>query len=216
MGLVEVARDDLEFPNLLLDWPTPSQHQVILKLEIGDEAKNNIAYSAEVAIQVDNTAPTVNVNQLAWKFVGEDDSALRNLFGIPCPKILRGTVPKDVELVFEVTVSAHHLRDASIYTHGCGSGDFVPKTDPIDPLDKPSHWHENGLDNSVVLHQRYKLVASTSMEGSYWFYCHAHTRAMNPSGADGGNHWPTPDWNYDPDIYIWVQPWYAIAVINRD
>jgi hypothetical protein len=209
---VQVARNDLEFPNLLLDWSTPPLGQVILKLEISNVAKHHIAYSDNVAIQVDNTAPTVNVNQLAWKFVGEPDSALRNLFGIPCPKIPRGAIPKDIELVFEVSVSANHLRDSRILTHGCGSGDFMPI---LDPLNRPNHWYVNGLDNSVVLHQRYKLD-HTALEGSYWFYCHAHTRAMNPSGADGGNHLPTPDWNFDPDGYIWVEPWYAIAVINRD
>jgi hypothetical protein len=209
---VQVARDDLAFPNLLLDWPTPPLGKVILKLETGDAAKNHIAYSSTVAIQVDNTAPTVSVTQLAWKFVGEPDSALRNLFGIPCPRIRRGTVPKDVELVFEVNVSAQHLRNASIHTRGCGSGNFVPEADP---LNDSSHWHTSGSDNTELLHQRYTLD-HTAMEGSYWFYCHAHTRAMNPSGADGGNQLPTPDWNYDPGGYIWVEPWYGIAVIDGD
>jgi hypothetical protein len=209
---VQVARHDLEFPNLLLDWPTPSLGKIILKLEIGNAAKNHIAYSDNVAIQVDNTAPTVSVTQLAWKFVGEPDSALRNLFGIPCPRIHRGMVSRDVELVFDVNVSAHHLRDARLRTVGCGSGDFVPTSDPHN---NPSHWHVSGSDNTVRLYQRYTLD-HTAMEGSYWFNCHAHTRAMNPSGADGGNQLPTPDWNYDPDGYIWVDPWYAIAVINGD
>jgi hypothetical protein len=205
---VQVARQDLEFPNLLLDWPTPSLGQVVLKLDVGDAAKAIVATSSLVAFQVDNTAPTVTFTQLAWRFIGENDSQLRSLLGIPCPTIHRGTTPQDIELVFEVTVQANHLRDASLGASGCGSGVFAPIADPAN---KPSHWHTSGSDNNVTLHQRYQL-SHTALEGAYSFDCEANSRAMNPSGADGGNLLPT-DWNYDP-IYIYVIPSIGVAVIN--
>ncbi|HEU5048413.1 MAG TPA: hypothetical protein VFT64_11300 [Rickettsiales bacterium] len=203
-----VNRTDLEFPNLLLDWPTPGLGKSILKLEIGNASKANIAYSNPVAVQTDNTAPAVIFTQLAWKFVGEPDSALRNLLGIPCPTIHRGATPKAIELVFEVSVTAHHLRDASIGTSGCGGGVFAPVADP---LNNPSHWHTSVLDNSTLLHQRYQLDAS-ALEGAYSFGCTANSRAMNPSGADGGNNVP-PDWFYDP-VYIHVDPSIGVAVVD--
>jgi len=206
-----VLRQDLEFPNLLLDWPTPSLGQSILKLETSDTAKAHLAYSANVAIQVDNTRPSVNFAKLAWKFIGEPDSALRNLLGNPCPTIRRGTVPQNIELVFEASVSANHLRDAYIYTHGCGSGGFAQK--PGDPLNNPNHWHTSTLDNAVMLHQRYTLDA-LALEGSYTFACRANSRAMNPSGADGGNHVP-PNWYYDP-VYLYSHPSFGVAIINGD
>lgn len=207
---VQVARQDLEFPNLLLDWPTPALGQVVLKLEVGDAAKATIAASSLVAFQVDNTAPSVTYTQLKWKFVGEDDSQLRSLLGIPCPTIHRGAPPRAIELVFEVSVQAHHLRDANLGVGGCGGGNFAPIADPAN---RPSHWHTNPADNNVVLYQRYQL-ASGALEGAYSFACRANSRAMNPSGADGGNLLPT-DWNYDP-IYIYSHPSIGVAVINAN
>jgi len=208
-----VPRQLLMYPNLLLHWPTPYLAQIILKLETGDGAKQHLAYSADVAIQGDNTTPTVQFSRWAWKFVGDDDSTLRDLWGIPCPTIRRGAVPRDIELVLEVTASAPHLRDASIYTYGCGSGAFVPypTPEPSPPVNHPSHWHTNINDNATLLHQRYRLDHS-ALEGAYTFACLASSRAMNPSGADGGQLAPTL-WNYDP-VYIYTNPAIAVAVIN--
>ena len=172
----QVARQDLEFPNLLLDWPTPPLGQVILKLEVGDAAKATIAASSLVAFQVDNTAPSVVYTQLKWKFVGEDDSQLRSLLGIPCPTIHRGAPARDIELVFEVSVQAHHLRDANLGISGCGGGSFAPIADPAN---KPTHWHTNPADNNVILYQRYQL-SSGALEGAYSFACRANSRAINP------------------------------------
>jgi hypothetical protein len=205
-----VLRSNLEFPNLLMDWPTPSLGKSILKIEIGNASKANIAFSADVAVQTDNTAPSVNFAQLAWKFVGEPNSSLRNLLGVPCPTIHRGAVPKSIELVFEASVSAHHLRDATIGTSGCGGGIFAKIADPLN-LD--AHWHSSVLDNSVLLHQRYRLDA-TALEGAYSFSCIANSRTMNPSGADGGNNVP-PDWFYDP-VYRYTNPSIGVAVVDVD
>lgn len=209
-GGTAVDRADLAFPNLLMSWPTPLKGKQVLTLEIADAGKVPIAQSAAVALQTDNTAPEIHFSQLSWKFVGEPDSALRNLLGVPCPTIRRGVVPQPIELVFSVQVSALHLRDASLGTGGCGGGAFAPIDDP---LNKSSHWHSTVMDNTVLLYQRYRLEA-TALQGAYSFSCTAASRAMNPSGADGGNNVP-PDWFYDP-IYIYRIPSLGLAVVNVD
>ncbi len=202
-----VPRNTLEFPNLVLDWPTPGLGQSILKIEIGDASKASLGFSLNVAIQSDNTAPSVLYTRLAWKFVGEPDSALRNLLGIPCPTIHRGATPKDIEVVFQASISAHHLRDASIWPSGCGGGSFVLESGTT------SHWHTTVADNAVVLEGRYRLSAA-ALEGAYSFNAIANSRAMNPSGADGGNLLPT-DWYYDP-VYIYSNPSLGVAVVNEN
>jgi hypothetical protein len=214
---VPVPRNTLLDPSLLLIWPTPTLGKAVLKIETADAAKNVIGESDPVSIQGDNIAPLVTVTKLAWKIAGEDDSAWRNLVGIPCASIRRGSSPKDIDLVFEVTVSAPHLRDASLSTSGCGSGNFVAISDP---LHRSQHWHTAVTENSVVLYQRYKLD-STAMEGAYWVSCHAHSRSINPSEEanpyllDGAPD-SLNDWNYDPKDFIYVEPWYGIAIINGD
>jgi len=190
---------------MVLEWPTPPLDQSLLKIEIGDAGKNVIGSSATVAIQTDNTVPTVLFNRLAWKFAGEGDGALRNLLGIPCPTIHRGATPQDIEVVFEVTVSANHLRDALIGTSGCGGGSFALQSGTT------AHWHTSVADNSVFLHGRYSLN-HTALEGAYRFGCTANSRAMNPSGADGGHLLPR-DWYYDP-VYIYTNPSIGVAVVN--
>src|SRR5262249_33581622 len=138
---------------------------------------------------------------------GEGDSQLRNLLGLPCPTIRRGTTARDVEVVFQVTASADRLRDAWISTSGCNGGSFCLISGPT------SHWHPSVLDNSVTLTGRYTLVAG-ALEGAYGFHAFAASCAMNPSGADGGNLVP-PDYFYDP-LYIYVQPSIPVAVVNEN
>lgn len=207
-GGTTVSRSALEFPNLLMDWPTPTLGKQVLRLEIADATKTHIAFSPVIGVQTDNTAPDINVTRLGWKFAGEPDSALRNLLGMPCPTIRRGAAPQTIELVFSVAVSANHLRNARLDTSGCGGGAF---TAVPDPSNHPDHWHGSVLDNTVLLYQRYRLDA-TALQGAYTFSCTATSRAMNPSGADGGNNVP-PDWFYDP-IYIYRAPSFGIAVVN--
>lgn len=208
--LTAVPRNTLEFPNWILDWPTQNG-KTIFKIELGDAGKNHISYSADVAIVGDNTAPNPLFTQLAWKFVGEPESALRNLLGIPCPLIQRGTIPRDIEVVFEVQVSAIHLRDTSLATSGCGGGSFSEVT--TDPLNNNSHWYTVATDNTVLLHQRYTLDHG-ARPGCYSFSCFAASRAMNPSGADGGN---ILGWDYDtnPPNLIYVDPSISVAVVNE-
>jgi hypothetical protein len=205
-----VPRASLEFPNLLLDWPTPASEKSLLKIELGDNSKNHISESTAVAIVSDNTRPNISLTNLSWKYVGEPDASLRNLTG-DCPMIQRGAVPQDIEVVFEVFVSAQHLRDASLGTSGCGGGSFFGIADAAN---KPAHWHQTVLDNSETLHQRYRLNAA-SKPGCYSFECTANSRSMNPSGADGGNLLPTPDWFYDP-VYLYSLLVKSVAVVNEN
>ena len=197
--------------NMVLEWPTPTLGKYVLKIEVADAGKNVLpAASNVVAIQVDNTAPTVIFTTLAWKFGTEADSALslpsRNLL-VPCPTIRRGNPARDIEIQFDVLVSAQHLRDASLFSFGCGGGSFGIKAPP--PTSVTSHWHETVGDNSVALSGRYTLAAG-ALEGSYGLGCTADSRAMNPSGADGGH---LADWLYDV-VYVLVQPQVNIAIIN--
>ena len=205
-----IPRASLILPQLVFQWPTPALQKTKLRIELGNNAKGHLAYSAEVAIQSDNTSPDLHYTKLSWKYAGEPDAALRNLVGLSCPMIKRGATPKDIELVFEVHVTASHLRDASLGTYGCGGGAFSPVADPAN---KPSHWHSTVFDNTVTLYQRYSLSAN-SLPGCYSFNCRANSRSMNPSGADGGNLLPT-DWFYDP-LEIYTHQSKPIAVVNED
>jgi len=201
--------DQFELGNMVLEWPTPLLGKYLLKVELGDLNKNVLPNSATVAIQVDNTAPTVIFDTLRWKFASEPESAFnladRDLT-VPCPTIHRGSTPQDVEVQFNVSVSAHHLRDAFIYTAGCGGGsaNLLPN-----PPSNTSHWHENVADNAVFLTGRYSIPAS-DLEGAYTFGCRANSRAMNPAGSDNGH---LLDWLYDP-VYLGSQPEIRVAVVN--
>lgn len=214
-----VPRQALEFPNLVFDWSTPTLGQVILKVETGNAAKAHLAFSANVPFQVDNTAPTIQVTRLAWKFAGEPDGALRNLLGASCPTIHRHVSPADIELVFEAQVFANHLRDAGLGASGCATDSavvdahFDPVSVMVDPLTRPYHWHTSAADNTVLLHQRYTLAAAAP-EGAYTFACGANSRAVNPDGAQGENLVP-PDWNTNP-VYLSANRSIAVAVVNAN
>lgn len=211
-GWYDVLPDPTAFhpARMLLEWPTPSLGRYVLRLEIGDGSKNVINTSASVALQVDNTNPTVIFNTLKWKFSTEPDAAFdfagRNLLAGPCPTIRRGATPQAVDVQFQVTVSAQHLRNGYIYTITCGSGALAPLSIPTPHT---SHWHETVADNSEVLHGRYR-IAEGHAEGAYRFGCRANSRAMNPAGSDNGH---LLDWLYDP-VYAYVHPEIHVAVVN--
>ncbi|MCC6317015.1 MAG: hypothetical protein IT361_04915 [Gemmatimonadaceae bacterium] len=194
---------------MLIEWPTPSIGKNVLKVETGDGAKTPLAASAPVSIQVDNTAPNITYNKLSWRFVGEADSAFdlpgRNLL-VPCPVIRRGSPAQDIEVQFEATVSAAHLRNAYIYSSGCGGGAFsLVGSAP----NHTSHWHTDVNDNSELLYGRYAL-SSGALEGCYGFNAIANSRAMNPAGSDNGH---LVDWIYDP-VYIYSHPGVSVSVVN--
>jgi len=206
-----IPRNILELPTLIFVWPTPLMQKTILRIQLGNNAKAHISYSAPVAVVSDNTYPTVNYTKWSWKYAGETDSALRNLLGIACPMIKRGSVPKDIEVVFEVNISANHLLNAYLSTSGCGGGNFVPLADTAN---NPDHWHQTVLDNSEVLYQRYFLSAG-SLPGCYSFITWAGSRAINPAGINGENLIPTPDWHVD-EVFRYVNPHIVVAVVNEN
>ena len=197
-----------QFGNMVLEWPTPTLGRVELRIDVVDATMAPIASSAIVAIQVDNTQPSATFDRLRWKFSGEGDSAFdlpdRDLL-VHCPVIRRGVAAQTIEVQFDVSVSAHHLRDAHLYARDCGDGSFTL----ISPAANTEHWHENTSDNAVLLSGRYQLLGSVH-EGSYGFGCQSISRAMNPSGGDGGH---LLDWFYDP-VYSYVQPEVEIAIVN--
>ncbi len=193
---------------MVIEWPTPTLGKRVLKIEVGDASKAVLQSSAPVALRLDNTTPTVVFNTLAWKFSTEPDSAFylpgRDLL-VTCPTIRRGASPQDIEVQFDALVSANHLRDASIGSFGCGGGSFALTTS----ASSAAHWHDDVNDNSVFLSGRYRLD-HTALEGAYGFECVANSRAMNPSGADGGH---LADWFYDP-IYVYANPQVRVAIVN--
>jgi hypothetical protein len=200
------------FPaNLVLDWPTAPLGLYTLKLQVANAAKSVIIDAAAVPVEVDNTAPAANFTTLSWKFAGAPDSTLVSLLGLPCPLIKRGSTPQDIEVVFTVNVSGNHLRDSSIGVSGCGGGSFVLET--ASPPYETYHWYTTPTDNNVTLSGRY-LLSSTASDGCYNFGCTANSRAMNPSGADGGNLSPT-DW-YEDVVYIYTDPSISVAVVSEN
>ena len=201
--------NDFHPAHMILEWPTAPLGKVIFKVEVANASKALLPLASNVvAIQVDNTAPTALFNQLAWKFASEPDSAFglpgRDL-RVPCPTIRRGAVPQDIEVQFDVSVNAHHLRDAYLFSYGCGGGSFSPLSPPA----STAHWHETVNDNSVLLSGRYRLDHG-ALEGAYGFGCRANSRAMNPSGSDNGH---LLDWFYDP-VFMYAQSEIKVAVIN--
>ena len=195
--------------NLLLEWPTPERGKYLMKLEVANAAKASLGIASNVvALQVDNTAPDVIVNRLAWKFSTESDAAFllpgRNLL-VDCPTIRRGAAPREIQVQFDVSVTAHHLRDAYLSTGDCGGGSF----ELTSPAGSAAHWHQTVLDNAVALSGRYRLDAS-ALEGAYGFAYRANSRAMNPAGGDGGH---LLDWFYDP-VYAYAQHETKVAVVN--
>lgn len=204
------ATENWNPPNLLLEWQTSTAGKYVLRLELGDGAKSVIATAPDVAIQIDNTAPTVVFDQLAWKFASEGDAAFglpgRSLLGI-CPTIHRGSTPADVEVLMRVSVSALHLRHATIGASGCGGA--VPAL-AADPSNHTEHWHTGPLDNAEQFYARFAIGALASPEGAYTFSCFAASRAFNPAGHDGGH---LQDWNY-PALEIYTNPGIAVAVVN--
>jgi hypothetical protein len=200
---------DFHPARMVIEWPTPTLGKHVLKIEVGDAAKNPIGTSANVAIQTDNTAPNVTFNTLKWKFSSEGDGAFdlpgRDLL-VTCPTIRRGAVAQSIDVQFDATVTAHHLRDCGMSVVTCEGVTITPL-----PLPTPNtyHWHEAVNDNSEFLTGRYQ-IAPAHLEGAYAFGVGANSRAMNPSGGDGGHLF---DWFYPP-LFVHVGPEIRVAIVN--
>ncbi len=207
--LAPVPRTLLEFPNLLLPFGG-STGVNDLTIEIGDNSKTVIATSAAVRIVIDNERPNFLFKQMSWKYDGESDASLRILDLTNCPMIQRGAVARKIEVVFEVTVAASHLRDAALGTSGCGGGAFSE----VGSTSNNKHWHQTIFDNSVTLSQRYSLDAG-SHAGCYNFECGANSRSINPSGIHNEYEIPNPDWFVD-ESFIYNQYNVSVAVVDED
>jgi hypothetical protein len=195
--------------NLVFEWATPELDKSIIRVEVADGSHTVFATSADVALQIDNTRPTVIFNKLAWKFASEPDTAFnqadRNLL-VACPVIRRGVPSQVVQVRCEVSVSAHHLRDSTLGTSGCGGGAFVELSTPVPHT---SHWHDSVTDNTEPLFATYEL-ATSALEGCYTFACTATSRAFNPAGSDNGH---LLDWFYDP-LFIYTHSGIDVSVVN--
>ena len=125
---------------------------------------------------------------------------------VTCPTIRRGASPASIEVQFETTINANHLRDGHIYVTPCAGGNLTPMAVPVPHT---SHWHDSVTDNSEFLTGRFQITAG-HLEGAYTFGVQAISRAMNPAGGDGGH---LADWEYNP-VYSYSQPEIRVAIVN--
>jgi hypothetical protein len=205
--------------DILIDWPTPSfaNGRYVLKLELGTGGVVTSS-SAEVAFNVDNTAPT-GPFFVEWRRLGGVFQPL----GTPCPIVRRGSVPVDIEFRVTFEASAGHLRSAYIAASGCGDGDFafVSGTGTPGGWQEVSpgsfvfgHWHTATTNNAVTLQAIFRLPA-TAHQGTYNFGGHASSRAFNPNGGDGGHLILPNPWEYDP-APLQINPGVSFSVIDSD
>ena len=200
--------------SLLLDWPSYNfaNGRYVVRLELGAGGAVVPPMSAEVAFNVDNSAP---LGPLAVEWGLSATGPFTPIDGI-CPVVRRHSTP--VDLYFRVTLdaSARHLRSASLWASGCGAGNFVfisgsGGAQAVAGSTTYQHWHDSVGDNNQMLQVIYRLP-STAAEGTYSFGAHVASRAFSPSGADGG-HLQVPAWQYDPDV-IYIDPSVAFSVFN--
>lgn len=190
--------------DLLLDWPSTAfaNGRYVLKLEVGSGGAV-IDTSAEVAFNIDNSRPSGPLT-VEWRKVG---GGAFQLLGGNCPVVKRGVVPADIEFRVTLLASARHLRSATLTAAGCGSGTFSLHSGTTE------HWYQNAADNSETLQAIYRL-SSGAAQGTYSFSGHVVSRAISPSGYDGG-HLATPAWEYDRgDLHI--DPHFSFSVVDMN
>ncbi|GAB3387136.1 hypothetical protein [Lysobacter fragariae] len=190
--------------DILLDWPTGSfaNGRYVLKVEVGSGG-TVMDSSAEIAFNVDNSAPSGPMT-VEWRKVG--GGAFQLLDG-NCPVVKRGVVPADLEFRVTLSASARHLRSATLTAAGCGNGNFALQSGTTE------HWYTTASDNSETLQAIYRLSAAAA-QGTYSFAGHVVSRAISPSGYDGG-HLAMPAWEYDRgDIHI--DPNFSFSVVDMN
>jgi len=199
--------------DLLLDWASYqfANGRYVVKLELGTGGTVVPPTSAEVAFNVDNSAPQGPMT-VDWGF--SEAGPFTPIDGI-CPVVRRHTT---VDLYFRVTLdaSARHLRSASLGASGCGGGNFAFISGSGGAQASVGnttyqHWHDSVTDNGQVLQVIYQLP-STAAEGTYSFSAHVASRAFSPTGYDDG-HLKVPAWQYDPEP-IHIDPIVAFSVFN--
>ncbi|HVO42951.1 MAG TPA: hypothetical protein VMT34_10020, partial [Aggregatilineales bacterium] len=112
--------DDWFPAHLLLDWPTsqfiPGLYTV--SMELGNSGKTVIYTTPSVSIRVDNTAPSVQFTNLAWRI---DGTTTWTYFpNLVCP-VVRRPAGTAVEFRVSYIASAAHLRQCSLSGSGCGA-----------------------------------------------------------------------------------------------
>lgn len=200
-------------PYLLLAWPTygfsPGEYE--LRLEIGDAAKNHLAYSDPVKLQVDNSSPVASFISLAWRIAQNNtlpcsDPSWTSL-PLTCPVVHRNAGDA-IEFCVTWQASAAHLRDAALSAYGCGASSAALQR--MTSEDSVGHWHTAPGDDNVVRSAIFRLNFATDNQGAYGFNISAFSRAFDPGDTTGY----TADWMYD---VAWVGGTFAnlpIAVVN--
>jgi hypothetical protein len=191
--------------NLVLDWPTGSfaDGLYLLTLQLGSGGAVS-ASSAEVAIQVDNSAPVGPIS-VGWSFSAA--GPFTPLSGI-CPVVNRGAVPQTVYFRVQLAAAAGHLRSAELAAYGCGAGDFVFQSgtggEHVAGTTLYRHWHQTPADNDQLLTVIYALPGSAA-QGTYSFAATVAGRAFSPVVSD--------QINADP-VHSWVNPSLSFSVFN--
>ena len=215
--------------HLLLDWPTTQypDGRYTLHIQLADNAKNLILDSPHrVAIEVDNTAPTLQFLSLAWRVAGS--GAWTYFPDLVCPVVHR-PVGTAIEFRVAYQAAAAHLLRVDLGGNGCG-GDtpqpVIPPTlvhpwsDPATPqvdgsgqsLNPYDHWHNGPTDNNVSRAAIFTLAGSAP-QGAYGFDLAAASRAFNPAGGDNADPIHT-DWYYDANSLNWNSAYLPVAVID--
>jgi hypothetical protein len=201
-------------PYLLLAWPTTGfqngNYQV--RLELGDGAKNHLAYSSYVRFKVDNAWPIGSFLGLAWRPAQDNtlpcsDPSWTSL-PLACPVVKRAA-GQDIEFCVTWTASATHLREASLVAQGCGAASAVLQQ--MTSADSVGHWHVNPTDNNVTRSAVFRLRYAADNQGAYNFYVNGYSRAFDPGDTTGY----VADWLYD---IAWIGGTIAhlsIAVVNQ-
>jgi hypothetical protein len=193
------------FPNsMVLEWDTTkfANGLYTVQLETADGNKTPLATSAQVGFVIDNSAPVITYSAV-WSFA-PDFSGSQPLPTDDCVVVDRGVTPKDVYVQVTYSVTANHLQTVQLGSGGCAGGATLTSA-----LSTVQHWYEDPGDNSFSSVATYRIPASQP-QGVYSFNVYAASRAFNPAGSDAG---PLDDWNYNP-TYVWVDPSFAIAVVN--
>lgn len=198
----------------LLQWHSPPNGQVQLRLELGKQSGstvNVIEEAAPVTIQVDKSAPHSEIVSLAWR---TGSSGAFTSLPLNCPTIHRNG--QDIQIRMGIHVWADHLRSVSVGAGGCGSGNPTLATgfEGLQTGTSPNpavYWHKTVADNNV-LHSVLFDVPGSLPPGAYSVHVTTHSRAFHP--GDGHVYHPAqPDTGYNP-APIWTHDWRGIAIVD--
>lgn len=214
-ALVDPA--DLVHPHWLLPWNASARSNGLyrLELELGrltGGAINPVGTSAPRVFRVDNDAPSASLVEVRWRpatTVGAWTDANSTLV-LPAPPatcpVIERPAGQDIHLRVVWTVTATHLRDATLVHSGCGGGNL----DLLDGgIEAYRHWHTGPLDNNVSQTNHY-LLRAIRPAGCYTLGIQAWSRACNPQDSNAAS---THDWWVNQGVR-WTHPFRAISVVD--